>query len=418
VKRLIALIVVLSTLCMAVRGDCPPGDLNGDCRVDLADLLLFAQEWLRDPNVVPDGNEPSMELPIPADLDGSGFVDGRDLALLANHWRQVNCPIVINEVLAHSHGPAPDWIELHNVSGIPVDIGGWFLSDDARDLMQYQIAPGTVVEPNGYIVFYESIHFGNPFDPGTHRPFAFSKLGEAAYLFSAYDPVFPGFLLEESFGASDTGYSFGRYRTSLGTYHFTTMSHVTPGYANAYPLVGPVVINEIMYHPGGDGTAQYVELLNVSHGPVLLFDYSAMEPWRFVSASGIDFRFPADDPLTLEADEYILLVSDLASMQQYSIPEETRVFEWASGTLARKGERLQLLKPGDEDRRGTRYWIEVDQVQYSDGSQGEWFPGGNDPWPVEASGEGLSLNRLFPSRYGNDPNNWHATIPTPGTVND
>lgn len=397
--------MVMASVCTAAYGVCPPGDLNRNCRVDMRDLFLFTQEWLT-------------ESETSADLDGSGFIDGRDLALFADHWRQVNCPIVINEVLAHSHGPAPDWIELHNVSDIPVDIGGWFLSDTEQDLMQYQIAPGTIVEPNGYIVFYESIHFRNPFDPGMRRPFAFSKHGEIACLFSGDDPVFPGFLVIQPFGASETGFSFGRYRTSLDTYHFITMSHITPGYANAYPLVGPVVINEIMYHPSEDSNAQYVELLNISNYAVRLFHASSMTPWRFVSDSGIDFHFPMDVPVTMEAGEHILLAKNLSSAQHYVIPEEARVFTWDFGELSQDGETLQLLRPGDVDRRGTRHWIEVDRIQYSNGGQEEEFPDGIDPWPCEASGSGFSLNRIFPSRYGNDPNNWHATIPTPGSVND
>jgi len=102
----------------------------------------------------------------------------------------------------------------------------------------------------------------------------------------------------------------------------------------------------------------------------------------------------------------------------YHVPADAMMFDWGSGRLANQGETLRLLRPGDEDNKGVRYWIEVDRVTYSDGSHPETFANGIDPWPIEADGYGLSLNRLFPSRYGNDPNNWHATIPTPGAVND
>jgi len=93
-------------------------------------------------------------------------------------------------------------------------------------------------------------------------------------------------------------------------------------------------------------------------------------------------------------------------------------FEWGSGKLANQGEEIRLLKPGDVDDAGTRYWVEVDRVKYSDGSRDDEFPDGTDPWPAEADGLGPSLNRIFPSRYGDDPTNWHATIPTPGSTND
>jgi hypothetical protein len=386
------------------RADCPPGDFNEDCRVDFADLLLLAEQWLTPADT-------------PADMNDNGYVDAADLALFGQQWRKKACPIVINEVLAHAHAAASDWIELYNTSSIPVDIGGWFLSDEKNDLQKYEIAAGTTLGPHGYAVFFEVTHFANPFDPGVRKPFAFTENGEAAYLYSDDDEVFPGFLVEQPFGASETGVSFGRYRRSDGTYEFVSMSGQTPNAANAYPLVGPVVINEIMYHPAVDGDAEYIELLNISDGPVTLFDTDANEPWRLLADTGLDFWFPRD-PVTLLAGEYLLLVRDIDALRQYNVPADVKVFEWGSGKLANEGEELRLFKPGDVDLNGIRYWIEVDHVRYSDGAHGDRLPSRIDSWPTEADGLGPSLNRMWPTRYGNDPNNWQATIPSPGSVND
>jgi hypothetical protein len=46
------------------------------------------------------------------------------------------------------------------------------------------------------------------------------------------------------------------------------------------------------------------------------------------------------------------------------------------------------------------------------------FPDGFDPWPVGPNGLGSSLSRWLADRYGNDPNNWEAAIPSPGRPND
>lgn len=397
------LLALLVTLCTGrAQAGCPDGDLTGDCTVDAADLRLFAELWLITTSETV------------ADMNRDAHVDGEDLALLADDWGHRGCPIVINEVLAHSHADAPDWIELHNISSVPVDIGGWSLSDSAGNRDKFVIDPGTVIDPFGYIVFYENTHFGNWLYPGTRTPFALSENGETLYLSSSPNNAFGECVLAEAFGASETDHSFGRYRKSTDTVNFVTMNVPTPGEGNAYPLVGPVVINEVMYHPAGDGDAEYVELLNVSGIAITLFDFMAMEPWRFVDESGIDFWFPADPPVTLRADEHLLLVKDASEVGIYGVSPAAQVFEWGAGKLANEGEKLQLLKPGDVDEVGTRYWIEVDRLSYSDGSRGD----GVDPWPIEADGLGRSLNRLFPSRYGNDPNNWHATIPTPGATND
>jgi hypothetical protein len=373
--------------------------------VDYADLLLLAQSWL-------------ISSQTPADLNADERVDGNDLALLANHWRAQGCPVVINEILAHSHAAAPDWIELHNVSSVPVDIGGWLLSDEANEPDKFTIDAGKRIAPFGYAIFYENIHFGNAFHPGTRTTFAFSENGEAVYLSSANDPVFGGCLMAETFGASETGNTFGRYLKSNGTYAFVTLSRATPLRANADPLVGPVVINEIMYHPSIDDDAEYVELLNTGFARITLFDSSVSEPWRFTDDAGIDFWFPTDTPVTLKYNEHILLVKDAASVRRLGVPADAQVLEWGPGRLDNAGETIRLLKPGDVDNAGTRHWIEVDRIQYSDGSQTDSFPDGNDPWPPEADGLGLSLNRVSPSDYGDDVNNWHATIPTPGSTND
>jgi hypothetical protein len=390
---------------VSAHAQCPPGDLNEDCVVDEADLLLLARSWLS-------------PAPTPADLNADECVDGNDLALLASHWRATGCPVVINEILAHSHAQAPDWIELHNVSSVPVDIGGWTLSDKEDEPDKYTISSGTQIRPGDYAIFYENIHFGNPFDPGARTPFALSENGEALYLGSGGDPVFGGCLSAETFGASETGTTFGRYLKSDGTYAFVTLSWPTPLAANADALVGPLVINEIMYHPTLDDDAEYVELLNISRGLITLFDFTTNEPWRFTDDAGIDFWFPSDVPVTVQGNEHILLARDAAAVRRRGVPANVQVFEWGSGRLDNRGETIRLLKPGDVDDAGTRYWIDVDHVAYSDGSQGDEFPDGIDPWPSEADGLGLSLNRVFPSRYGDDPANWHATIPTPGSTND
>ena len=405
-QRRLLLIVWVALWCdLVVGAEYPVGDFNEDCRVDTADLLFFAGQWL-------------FKSDTPADLNDNDYVDGVDFTLFAGHWQERTSPIVINEVLAHAHAQASDWLELYNRSSVPVNIGGWFLSDNKDDLDSYEIPAGTIVAPHEYYALYEATQFRNPLDPHARKLFAFSENGDVAYLFSGTDAVFPDLLIEQPFGPSETGVSFGRYRTSTGRYDFVTMSQPTPGAANAYPLVGPVVINEIMYHPPVDADAEYVELLNISGGPVTLFDPVAMEPWRLQADTGVNFWFPTDDPVTLQADEHLLLVRDLAAMRGYKMPDNVRVFDWGSGKLGNGGEALRLLKPGDVDEDGTRYWILVDRVEYSDGAHGDAFPNGVDPWPVEADGLSPSLNRIFPLRYGDDPNNWQATIPSPGSVND
>ena len=323
--------------------------------------------------------------------------------------------VVINELLAHSHAGAPDWIELHNTTDTAINIGGWFLSDSSVDFMKYEIAPGTTIEPYDYIVFYEDLHFSNSGGPGCYVPFALSKNDETLYLHSGRDGILTGYNDQEKFGASEADIAFGRYQKSTGTYNFVAMSVNTPGGANAYPKVGPVVISEIMYNPvSGDQDEEYIELFNISDSAVILAEYDnellVDVPWRLADDSnGISFDFPLGT--TMAPGEYLLLVKDKDAFDSGypAAAGGVQIFEWSPGRLNNAGEKVQLSKPGDEVE-GTRYYIRVDRVNYSDGSH----PVGDDPWPTEPDGTGKSLTRKVSADYSNDPENWIAADPSPG----
>jgi hypothetical protein len=326
--------------------------------------------------------------------------------------------IVVNEVLAHSHGVAADWIELYNTTNAQVNIGGWYLSDSAADLKKYRIADGKKINAYGYVVFREDANFGQfATDPGRITGFAFSENGDEVYLSSAKAGVLTGYREVEDFGASYTGVSFGRYfKRSTGNYNFVSMDHVTPGYANAYPKVGPIVINEIMYNPqSGDQKQEFVELRNIGPVAVTLYDFNEAEPWKFTS--GIDYTFPGYPGFMIPAGGYVLIVKDItAYIDKYGMPPDGVIPLGAyDGKLSNSGERLELSMPGDIDEFGSRHYIRADRVDYSDGSHPEDEPGGVDLWPTGPDGGGASLSRVTAELYGNDPNNWAASYPpTPG----
>ena len=335
--------------------------------------------------------------------------------------------VVINEVLAHSHDNASDWIELHNTTNDAVDIGGWFLSDSDVSVMKYEIAEGTYIDPCGYFVFHQDPNFGVLSDPGAHEPFALSENGEAVYLHVGRGGELMGFMDEEQFDASERGVSFGRYRKSTGTYNFVPMDHNTPGWENAYPKIGPVVIAEIMYHPTdpcagdpytNDSEFEYIELYNVTGSPVTLREWDDVKgifvPWWI---DGVAYTFPAST--TIPANTRLIVARNPAAFtyRYGALPGGVRLLG-PCGKMKNEGETIQLSKPGDEmlAAPGVYYGIRVDRVNYSDGSHDEDFPElpGGDPWPIGPDGWGYSLTKTWPHLYGNDPNNWTAQLPSPG----
>ena len=95
------------------------------------------------------------------------------------------------------------------------------------------------------------------------------------------------------------------------------------------------------------------------------------------------------------------------------VPAE-KIYGPYDGKLSNSGESLELSMPGDVDTAGERQYIRVDRVNYSDGSHPEDCPGRIDLWPTGPDGSGKSLTRRIFSEYGNDPDNWIASAPTPG----
>ncbi len=327
--------------------------------------------------------------------------------------------VVINEVLANASGGVPDWIELHNRSDAPVDVSGWFLSDSDNDLTRYEIGPGSAIAARGYLVLTADEHFGNEGDPGCRVAFGLSRRGETLYLHSGSEGVLTGYSERVTFGPSKTGVTWGRHRTSTGSDDFTTLSEPTPGEANAYPQVGPVVISEIMYHPDVSKDAEYIELLNIGDEDVTFYDFVREAPWGFVDDPedpGIEFVFPEDPPFVLSPGRALVLAKDRAVLESaYAVSTSTLILEWATGSLDNAGETIQLCTPGDLREDGGREWIAMDRVTYSNGSQHADFPSGRDPWPSGANGSGLCLVRTDLDCYGNDPNNWHSALDGPGT---
>lgn len=316
--------------------------------------------------------------------------------------------LLINELLAHSHESAPDWIELYNPTAQAVSIGGWFLSDSDSNLQKYTIPENTVVPAGGYLVFYEDQSFG--------AAFALSENGETLYLTGGAGGQVTGYQAVQDFDPSDRAVSLGRYLTSTGNMDFVALSAPTPGGPNAAPRVGPIVISEIQYHPGPGNTGdEYIELHNISSQAVVLQSEVETEtsPGVFVQewvgwafTDGIDFVFPLGTVIPA-GGRLIVAKSPAAFQAAYAaLPPTVPVlgpFE-NDTALSNGGEKLRLCKPGEQPSGEERRWIRVDQVNYDDAA----------PWPTEPDGGGDTLQRIIPGVYGNDPANWQAAAPAPG----
>ncbi|MBM3883057.1 MAG: hypothetical protein FJ387_25630 [Verrucomicrobia bacterium] len=344
--------------------------------------------------------------------------------------------VLINEVLTHTDPPFEDALELFNPTLLPVNLGGWFLSDQASEPRKFRIADGAVLPPGGFLVFYENQFNGGN---GSIIPFSFDAArGDAAYL-SAADAAgnLTGRRTSVGFGPAANGIPFGRYPTSTGV-DFVPLSRPTlgvdtpndltefrrgAGAPNAAPLVGPVVINEIMYQPpalpgsGEEMDEEYLELKNLAATPVRLYDPNApANRWKIASA--VSYTFPAGTQLAADAYALVVRFDPVAQparldafRRRHQVPPEVSVLGPFAGRLDNAGEIIELLQPDPPQTSGPATglvpYLLVERIAYANRA----------PWPLAAAGQGASLQRTTPAAYGNDPVNWQALPPTPGRAN-
>ncbi|MFP6582830.1 MAG: lamin tail domain-containing protein, partial [Candidatus Hydrogenedentota bacterium] len=204
--------------------------------------------------------------------------------------------IVVNEALVHVDPLVDEEIELYNPTGSPVDISGWFLSDDRKLPFKAKIPDDTIIQPLGYYVIDENEFSALPgtINGGTPLPgFLMSSHGEDVFLF-ANDGAdnLTGYAHGWGFGGSENGVSFGREITSDGREHFVAQLSTTFGGVNAGPAIGPLVISKVHYHPLSNGV-EFVEITNTSGGTVNLYDDAGGgDPSNTYKVSGIGFKFP------------------------------------------------------------------------------------------------------------------------------
>jgi hypothetical protein len=116
----------------------------------------------------------------------------------------IRAQVFISEFLASNSnglededGDTPDWIELHNPTQSPVDLDGWYLTDDAAELTKWRFPAVTIPAAGFLVVFASGKDRAIPGAP-LHTSFSLEVEGEYLALVSpgtnvvhAFSPAFP-----------------------------------------------------------------------------------------------------------------------------------------------------------------------------------------------------------------------------------
>ncbi len=230
-----------------------------------------------------DGRGSSLELESPREAPLTSAAKSAWLSD-ALHWRpssqfhgspgadgsEVRGPIVINELMVAPPAGGQDGVELLNLTGETVALGGWFLSDSWSNYRKYRFPDGTTIGPGSRFVLQAS-DFDNPANQASLTPFGLNDQGDNLFLVeAASDGTLVRFVDTLTFGPTPSGVSIGRYPDGTGSFVRlqeatlgSTNSAAQPGYqawastaftaGTAAELTGPDA------DPDGDGLTNFAE---------------------------------------------------------------------------------------------------------------------------------------------------------------
>lgn len=130
--------------------------------------------------------------------------------------------VVINEFMASNDvtmadqdGEYDDWIELFNNTSSSIDLSGYFLSDDAAELDQWEIPSGTSIDANGYLIVWAD---NDDTQEGLHANFKLSASGESLFLSDDSGEIID----QITFGEQATDITYGRFPNGTGSFQSMT----------------------------------------------------------------------------------------------------------------------------------------------------------------------------------------------------
>jgi hypothetical protein len=203
--------------------------------------------------------------------------------------------VLINEILSSNDttntdesGENDDWLELYNTGTESEDIGGLYLTDNVDNLTKWMIPDGTVIQPQGFLLFWcdEDQDQG-----GRHTNFKLSAGGEFLALVNV-DGV--TILDSITYGEQSTDISYGRVFDGSSNWDFLSPTpgstnslsgmEVSISYNDGWNLIGLPLYTEDTYYQslfpesvigtlyGFDGTYIPGELVTSGNGYWLRFN--------------------------------------------------------------------------------------------------------------------------------------------------
>ena len=242
-----------------------------------------------------------------------------------------------------------DWVELRNLGGSAVSLGGWALTDDAAIHNKWLFPAGTTIPANGYlIVMCDNREAANGTATYLHASFSLSSTGDYVGLYNS-----TGTLQSEVTGMpeQDTFHSWGR--NPAGTADFGFLETATPGAPNAGNIFSSQVKTPDFFYadgltsfPGGFYTgAQTLRLVTTTNGAQIRYTTDGTDP---TETTGTAYSSPIT--LTPPADHKSALVIRARAFKSGLVKSKSKTHSYLLDLTANLKGVPALILSGNEGR--------------------------------------------------------------------
>lgn len=287
-----------------------------------------------------------------------------------------------------------DWFEIWNPGNSPIDLTGYYF-ERTTYYQRIYLRDNKILSPNERLVFVQDTTKFNAAYPGFdtskliyHELFTLDGSSDSIMLYNQFGDMVFKFMYVDSLpwkrAADGSGRTMELKESEpehflLPSAWITSCMYGTPGGPHV-PCGEPLVISEINYNPLSN-TGEWIELYNNSDSPIDLSGY-------IVKDDNNDNTYVLPSGLILGSGNYYVVAKDTALFNEIHYPIENVIGNYTY-SFSNNNELIRVYDSSETI---------VYSLLYDD----------NNGWPMEADGQGKTLEPYGFTGDVNDGSNWFA----------